>query len=392
MVTKLVSNDNKSFKFALFIFLEDTKYMTILTRQERERLVLDLYYNQGKTYREISKEARISPRDIGVILNKVVEEKNEASREQGQDNDDDKKHQEQEQRHLSLSAQAYKLFSERKTPLQVAIALNLRESEATKFYREYWKLKQLHNLNMAYEETKGNLEPFLRLYKLSKAAGMSVQQVVHLLKITNNNLPDIQRRYERLKREVSTLEFNKQQSHIALSYFNNQIEMKSKALTSYRISCIRERREIRKIYNEKARIENLVTHFNNNNEEYLKIKQAAEEKVKDVLTNGKLILKFATLSVIESLRMNAELYNFIIYDNSNNTTISYRPSYPSLVSEQRKQSFNDSYTALILEEAQKLYNKLTTELTNSVIAATAAIMESSSWYQNRSLFKYRLSI
>ena len=57
------------------ISLEDTKYMTILTRQERERLVLDLYYNQGKTYREISKVARISPRDIGIILNKVIEEK-----------------------------------------------------------------------------------------------------------------------------------------------------------------------------------------------------------------------------------------------------------------------------------------------------------------------------
>jgi DNA-directed RNA polymerase specialized sigma subunit len=52
--------------------------MTILTRQERERLVLDLYYNQGKTYREIFKEARISPRDIGVILNKAIEEKTEA--------------------------------------------------------------------------------------------------------------------------------------------------------------------------------------------------------------------------------------------------------------------------------------------------------------------------
>jgi DNA-binding NarL/FixJ family response regulator len=48
--------------------------MTILTRQERERLVLELY-SQGKTYREISKEARISPRNIGVILNKVVGEK-----------------------------------------------------------------------------------------------------------------------------------------------------------------------------------------------------------------------------------------------------------------------------------------------------------------------------
>ena len=56
--------------------------MTILTRQERERLVLDLYYNQGKTYREISKEVRISPCDIGVILNKLVEEKAEEWKEE----------------------------------------------------------------------------------------------------------------------------------------------------------------------------------------------------------------------------------------------------------------------------------------------------------------------
>jgi hypothetical protein len=83
-------------------------------------------------------------------------------------------------------------------------------------------------------------------------------------------------------------------------------------------------------------------------------------------------LKFATLSVIESLRSNSGLYNFVIYDNSNNTTISYRPNYPSLVSEQRQQSFNDNYTALILEEAEKLYNKLTTELTNRAIAAADA--------------------
>jgi DNA invertase Pin-like site-specific DNA recombinase len=48
--------------------------MSIMTRQEREKLVRELY-NQGKTYREIAKEARISPRDIGVILNKVIVEK-----------------------------------------------------------------------------------------------------------------------------------------------------------------------------------------------------------------------------------------------------------------------------------------------------------------------------
>ena len=98
--------------------------MSIMTRQERERLVID-FYNQGKTYREIAKEARISPRDIGVILNKVLEVKTEGSKEQ---DSIDSKNQQEQQQHLSLSAQAYKLFSDRKTPLEVAIALSLRES------------------------------------------------------------------------------------------------------------------------------------------------------------------------------------------------------------------------------------------------------------------------
>ena len=47
------------------------------------------------------------------------------------------KKQEQEHHHLSLPTQAYKLFSDRKTPLEVATELNLRESEAIKFYKEH---------------------------------------------------------------------------------------------------------------------------------------------------------------------------------------------------------------------------------------------------------------
>jgi hypothetical protein len=110
MVTKLITDDNnKSFKLPLYyIFLGDTKYMTILTRQERERLVIDLY-NQGKTYREISKVARISLRDIGIILNKAVEEKKSEGSKEEQDNIDSENNQER----LSLSSQAYKLFSDK---------------------------------------------------------------------------------------------------------------------------------------------------------------------------------------------------------------------------------------------------------------------------------------
>jgi hypothetical protein len=152
---------------------------------------------------------------------------------------------------------------------------------------------------------------------------------------------------------------------------NNQIATTAKLLNSIRISYERERRDIENLYNEKTRLEALVTEYKSNNEEYLdKIKQAAYEEVRSVLTDSKLLLKFATLSVMESLRSNPELCNFIIYDNSNNTIISYGSNYLSLVSgQQQQQSFNDIYTTLILEEAEKLYNKLRTELTNRVIAA-----------------------
>ena len=133
-------------------------------------------------------------------------------------------------------------------------------------------------------------------------------------------------------------------------------------------------REIADLYNEKARLEDIVTGFKSNNEEYLnKIKQAAHEEVRNVLNNSKLLLKVATLSVIESLRMNPELCNFIMYHNSNNTTITYGSNYLSFMSSQQQQQqlFNDSYTTLILEEAEKLYNQLITEFTNRVMVAAA---------------------
>jgi transposase len=97
----------------------------VTSSEERKKRVIDLYYNQGKTTREIAKIERISIRDISAII------KEEETRRQKH------KHQQQEG---EVSSKAYKLFSEGKRPVEVAIALNLREQDATKLYREYWKL------------------------------------------------------------------------------------------------------------------------------------------------------------------------------------------------------------------------------------------------------------
>ena len=144
----------------------------------------------------------------------------------------------------SLSSQAYNLFSEGKTPLEVAIELNLKESEATKLYREYWKLKQLHNLNMVYEDLKGDIDPFLKLYKLAKRKGMGVKQVIDVLAIANYHLPAIEGRFKRLRNDISMLQFQKRIDERNLYQLNNQIASRTKLLSSHRISYIRERRVI----------------------------------------------------------------------------------------------------------------------------------------------------
>jgi hypothetical protein len=232
---------------------------------------------------------------------------------------------------------------------------------------------------MVYEETKDDITSFLKLHKLSKAKGMGVKQVVNLLTIANNDLPAIEERFKTLRNDISMLQFQKRIDERNLYQLKNKIASTTKLLNSFRMSCKRERREIEKLYNEKTRIEAIVTEFKSNNEEYLnRIKQAAYEEVKSVLTNSKLLLKVATLSVIESLRTNPELYNFISYSTSveTATTTTYGSNCVSSMlsgQQQHQQSFNDTYTTLIVEESEKLYNKLMTELTNRAIAAAAAV-------------------
>jgi hypothetical protein len=57
---------------------------------------------------------------------------------------------------------------------------------------------------------------------------------------------------------------------------------------------------------KRQRLESIVTGIKSSNKEYYKIKEKAKENMKSVSTNGELLLKFATLSVIESVRTNTK--------------------------------------------------------------------------------------
>jgi DNA-binding NarL/FixJ family response regulator len=131
--------------------------------------VLELY-DQGKNTRDIAKELRMSLRDISVILRKKHASHGIAVTDNGNiDNDNS----DNNNNSLNQKAtQAYKLFSEGKKPVEVAIQLGLSERQVTKYCREYWELKGLHELTFLYEERKDHLPSFLRLHNIMERQGI----------------------------------------------------------------------------------------------------------------------------------------------------------------------------------------------------------------------------
>jgi hypothetical protein len=328
-----------------------------------------------KTTREIAKIERMSIRDISTIL-----KEEEARRQKNKD----------QQRQEEVSSNAYKLFSEGKTPIEVAIALNLREPEATKLYREYWKLKRLHKLYAASTELGDEgIGDFLKLHKFSKKEGISREQVINLLQLANEDnalgLSQLEKRHNWLINKIHEFDMQIERSKNYLYRVNNEIANCKTLLNSYHIFCERKRQEGEYLNNEISRLETLVSRFKSNNEEYRKIKQRVEEEVRSVLTDGKVLLQFALASIIEAFRRNPDKYNnVLLYNMPSSSSSSYSLSSLIPISTRQSLPFHiESYKNMIIEISEKLYNILVKELLSRTVISIVDI-KTSSYHQSSS--------
>jgi len=135
---------------------------------------------KGKTYREIAKEAHAAPNTIKAVLNKA-----------GLDES------------TSISSRAFELFSEGKTPLEVAIKLNREANEAIRLHQEYFMLLGCTEFTKVYLQIKDNPWPYVNLARLVQNTGIGDSEVVELLKIANGYLPRIRLEHDRLNEEMN---------------------------------------------------------------------------------------------------------------------------------------------------------------------------------------------
>jgi hypothetical protein len=184
---------------------------------ERERQVLELY-GQGKTTRDIAKEQRLSLRDISLILKKHGVNHGITLID---DDDNKKSHSDTEK-----ATQAYKLFSEGKKPVQVAIELNLREKQVYKFFREFWKLKRQYRLYELYPQIEHCLPSFLKLHKALKRKGLNpnnVEWFANAIETGAIKIPEIQKQYAKIQDELEAIDYKKTMAKYQLDDMNNKI-------------------------------------------------------------------------------------------------------------------------------------------------------------------------
>lgn len=149
-----------------------------MNKNQKEALVLALA-EKGATYREITKKAGVSPNTIKAVLNKASLDES-----------------------TSMSSRVFELYVRQKTPLEVAIELNLEAKEAIRYHQEYIMLLGLTKFIKIYIQIKDNPWPYVNLARLVHNARMGDGEVVELLRTANGYLPRVRLEYDRVKEVI----------------------------------------------------------------------------------------------------------------------------------------------------------------------------------------------
>jgi DNA-binding transcriptional MerR regulator len=194
-----------------------------MNREEREEYVVQLY-KENNSIREIARLVHMSFRDIGVIINKA---KLQAERERGYVAEDAQP--------KSPESRAFKLFSEGKSPVEVAIALDEPGDRVRALYREYWELSDRYELAQIYDEARYDVRGLLRLHKIVKDLGLNEQDIHKVLELAKyDELQNLQWKVEYLRNEANMLETEKWKSTNQILKLNRMIDEFEESLAKKR--------------------------------------------------------------------------------------------------------------------------------------------------------------
>jgi hypothetical protein len=149
---------------------------------------------------------------------------------------------------------------------------------------------------------------------------MSEQNVVDALKF-GKELPHLKDQFQLLVEEINNLEYKRNGLRTVLSALQNQISAAKDSLKFFQSILDQKIQTMAETDKKLAQLENI----KNNDKDYQKIEQVAEQKADDILNNKKAVVLAAVIAVLEALRNQPDKQRLLIYDsfyplNNNNST------------------------------------------------------------------------
>jgi hypothetical protein len=129
------------------------EFTNSLNQREKQELIIKLR-KDGKTYREIAHIARVSLREIKPTLKKY---ERKLQIKKGEENN------QKTTKNLSKRIQAYNLFRNGKTPVQVCIDLRLDFEKVRKYWTEFLRLNNMKKLYNIYTENEFHLDYLFKI-------------------------------------------------------------------------------------------------------------------------------------------------------------------------------------------------------------------------------------
>jgi hypothetical protein len=138
---------------------------------------------------------------------------------------------------------------------------------------------------------------------------MGEQNVVDALKF-GKELPHLKDQFQLLVDEINSLEYKRNGLRTVLSTLQNQISAAKDSLKFFQSILDQKIQNISET-DKLAQLENI----KNNDKDYQRIEQVAEQKANDILNNKKAVILAAVIAVLEALRNRPDKQQLLIYDS-----------------------------------------------------------------------------
>jgi hypothetical protein len=166
-----------------------------LNKFEKRELVVKLH-KEGKTYSEIAHIAHVSLRDIKPILKKYERKLETKKGENNPLNHKIKK--------PSISSQAFKLFSDGKNPVQVAIDLNIDFEKVRRYWTEFLRLRNMKKLYNIFIENEFHLDSLFKIDYFLLRNKIPIKDCENVLRVAHDTTK-LYQIHSNLKTEIEKL-------------------------------------------------------------------------------------------------------------------------------------------------------------------------------------------